>query len=80
LIINDKAYSIESGRDIKIPTSGTGSSIDATKYGYNKSYFKEQPSNSAAPSKPSANEPPQDGSGWIETPPNYRPGYYIWMT
>lgn len=80
LIINDKAYSIESGRDIKIPTSGTGSSIDATKYGYNKSYFKEQPSNSAAPSKPSVNKPPQDGSGWIETPPNYRPGYYIWMT
>lgn len=80
LIINDKAYSIESGRDIKIPTSGTGSSIDYTKFGYNKSYFKEQPSNSAAPSKPSANNPPQDGSGWIETPPNYRPGYYIWMT
>lgn len=80
LIINDKAYSIESGRDIKIPISGDGSSIDYTKFGYNKSYFKEQPSNSAAPSKPSANEPPQDGSGWIETPPNYRPGYYIWMT
>lgn len=80
LIINDKVYSIESGRDIKIPTSSTGSSIDATKYGYNKSYFKEQPSNSAAPSKPSANKPPQDGSGWVETPPNYRPGYYIWMT
>lgn len=40
LIINNNAYSIESGRDIKIPTSGTGSSIDATKYGYNKFYFK----------------------------------------
>lgn len=80
LIINDKAYSIESGRDIKIPTSSAGPNIDYNKFGYNKSYFKEQPSNSAAPSKPSANEPPQDGSGWIETPPNYRPGYYIWMT
>lgn len=80
LIINDKAYSIENGRDIKIPISGASSSIDYNKFGYNKSYFKEQPSNSAAPSKPSANEPPQDGSGWIETPPNYRPGYYIWMT
>lgn len=80
LIINDKAYSIESGRDIKIPISGASSSIDYTKFGYNKSYFKEQLSNSAAPSKPSANKPPQDGSGWIETPPNYRPGYYIWMT
>lgn len=80
LIINDKAYSIESGRDIKIPTSSAGSNIDYNKFGYNKSYFKEQPSNSAAPSKPSANEPPQDGSGWIETTPNYRPGYYIWMT
>lgn len=80
LIINDKAYSIESGRDIKIPTSNAGPNIDYNKFGYNKSYFKEQPSNSAAPSKPSANEPPQDGSGWIETPPNYRPGYYIWMT
>lgn len=80
LIINDKAYSIESGRDIKIPISGASSSIDYTKFGYNKSYFKEQPSNSAAPSKPSANEPPQDGSGWMETTPNYRPGYYIWMT
>lgn len=80
LIINDMAYSIESGRDIRIPTSGAGSNIDLNKFGYNKSYFKEQPSNSAAPSKPSANQPPQDGSGWMETPPNYRPGYYIWMT
>lgn len=80
LLINDKAYSLESGRPIKIPTSSAGSNIDYNKFGYNKSYFKEQPSNSVAPSKPSANEPPQDGSGWIETPPNYRPGYYIWMT
>lgn len=80
LIINDKAYSIESGRDIKIPTSGTGSSIDATKYGYNKSYFKKHPSNSVAPSKPSANRPPEDGSGWVGDAPNQEAGYYIWMT
>lgn len=80
LIINNKAYSIESGRDIKIPTSGTGSSIDATKYGYNKSYFKKHPSNSAAPSKPSANRPPEDGSGWVDDAPNQEAGYYIWMT
>lgn len=80
LIINDKAYSIESGRDIKIPTSGTGSSIDATKYGYNKSYFKKHPSNSVAPSKPSANRPPEDGSGWVDDAPNQEAGYYIWMT
>lgn len=80
LLINDKVYSLESGRPIEIPTSSAGPNIDYNKFGYNKSYFKEQPSNSAAPSKPSANEPPQDGSGWIETPPNYRPGYYIWMT
>lgn len=80
LIINDKAYSIESGSDIKIPTSGTGSSIDATKYGYNKSYFKKHPSNSVAPSKPSANRPPEDGSGWVDDSPNQETGYYIWMT
>lgn len=80
LLINDKVYSLESGRPIKIPTSSVGPNIDYNKFGYNKSYFKEQPSNSAAPGKPSANKPPQDGSGWIETPPNYRPGYYIWMT
>lgn len=80
LIINDRTYSIESGSNIRIPTSGAGSNIDLNKFGYNKSYFKEQPSNSAAPSKPSANQPPQDGSGWMETTPNYRPGYYIWMT
>lgn len=80
LLINDKVYSLESGRPIKIPTSSADPNIDYNKFGYNKSYFKEQPSNSAAPSKPSSNEPPQDGSGWIETPPNYRPGYYIWMT
>lgn len=80
LLINDKVYSLESGRPIKIPTSSAGPNIDYNKFGYNKSYFKEQPSNSAAPSKPSLNEPPQDGSGWIETTPNYRPGYYIWMT
>lgn len=80
LIINDKAYSIESGRDIKIHTSGTGSSIDATKYGYNKSYFKKHPSNSVAPSKPSANRPPEGGSGWVDDAPNQEAGYYIWMT
>lgn len=80
LIINDKVYSIESGRDIKIPTSGTSSSIDATKYGYNKSYFKKHPSNYVAPSKPSANRPPEDGSGWVDDAPNQEAGYYIWMT
>lgn len=80
LIINDKAYSIESGRDIKIPIGGAGSSIDYTKFGYNKSYFKEQPSNSPAPSKPSANRQPEDGSGWVDDAPNQRAGYYIWMT
>lgn len=80
LIINDKTYSIESGRDIKIPTSGAGSSIDYTKFGYNKSYFKKHPSNSVAPNKPSANRPPEDGSGWIDDAPNQEAGYYIWMT
>lgn len=80
LIINDKEYSIESGRDIKIPISGASSSIDATKYGYNKSYFKKHPSNSVAPSKPSANRPPEDGSGWVDDAPNQEAGYYIWMT
>lgn len=80
LIINDKAYSIESGRDIKIPTSGTSSSIDYTKFGYSKSYFKKHPSNSVAPSKPSANRPPEDGSGWVDDAPNQEAGYYIWMT
>ena len=80
LIINDKAYSIENGRDIKIPTSGAGSSIDYTKFGYNKSYFKKHQSNSVAPSKPSANRPPEDGSGWVEDAPNQEAGYYIWMT
>lgn len=80
LIINDKAYSIESGRDIKIPISGASSSIDYTKFGYSKSYFKKHPSNSVAPSKPSANRPPEDGSGWVDDAPNYEAGYYIWMT
>lgn len=80
LIINDKAYSIESGNDIKIPISGAGSSIDYTKFGYNKSYFKKHTSNSVAPSKPSANRPPEDGSGWVDDAPNQEAGYYIWMT
>lgn len=80
LVINDQTYSLESGRDIKIPTSVAGSSIDATKYGYNKSYFKKHQSNSVAPSKPSANRPPEDGSGWVEDAPNQEAGYYIWMT
>lgn len=80
LIINDKAYSIESGRDIKIPISGAGSSIDYTKFGYNKSYFKKHQSNSVAPNKPSANRPPEDGSGWVDDTPNQEAGYYIWMT
>ena len=80
LIINDKAYSIESGRDIKIPISGAGSSIDYTKFRYSKSYFKKHTSNSVAPSKPSANRPPEDGSGWVDDAPNQEAGYYIWMT
>lgn len=80
LIINDKAYSIESGSDIKIPISGAGSSIDYTKFGHNKSYFKKHPSNSVAPSKPRANMPPEDGSGWVDDAPNQEAGYYIWMT
>lgn len=80
LIINDKAYSIEGGRDIKIPISGAGSSIDYTKFGYSKPYFKKHTSNSVAPSKPSANRPPEDGSGWVDDAPNQEAGYYIWMT
>lgn len=80
LVINDQAYSIESGRDIKIPIGGAGSSIDYTKFGYNKSYFKKHPINSPAPSKPSANRPPEDGSGWVDDAPNQEAGYYIWMT
>lgn len=80
LIINDKAYSIESGRDIKIPISGAGSSIDYTKFGYSKSYFKKHTSSSVAPSKPSANRQPEDGSGWVDDAPNQEAGYYIWMT
>ena len=80
LIINGKAYSIESGRDITIPTSGAGTNVDPTKFGYYKSYFKETSSKEQAPSKPSANRPPEDGSGWVENAPNYRDGHYIWMT
>ena len=80
LIINDNVYSIESGRDIKIPISGASSSIDYTKFGYSKFYFKKHPSNSVAPSKPSANRPPEDGSGWVDDAPNQEAGYYIWMT
>ena len=80
LIINDKVYSIESGRDIKIPISGASSSIDYTKFGYSKSYFKKHTSNSVAPSKPSENRPPKDGSGWVDDAPNQEAGYYIWMT
>lgn len=80
LIINDKVYSIESGRDIKIPISGASSSIDYTKFGYSKFYFKKHTSNSVAPSKPSANRPPEDGSGWVDDAPNQEAGYYIWMT
>ena len=80
LIINDNVYSIESGRDIKIPISGASSSIDYTKFGYSKSYFKKHPSNSVVPSKPSANRPPEDGSGWVDDAPNQEAGYYIWMT
>lgn len=80
LIINDKTYSIESGRDIKIPISNAGPSIDYAKFGYSKSYFKKHTSSSVAPSKPSANRPPKDGSGWVDDAPNQEAGYYIWMT
>lgn len=80
LIINDKAYSIESGGDITISTNGAGSNIDPTKFGYNKSYFKLHNSNEIGPEKPTDNMPPKDDSGWLEDAPNPRKGYYIWMT
>lgn len=80
LLINDKVYSLESGRPIKIPTSSAGSNIDYNKFGYNKSYFKDTPSNSVAPIKPIANRPPEDISGWVDDAPNQEAGYYIWMT
>lgn len=80
LIINGKIFSIENGSDIEIPVGGGGSNVDPTKYGYYKSYFKETSSKGQTPSKPIANRPPEDGSGWVENAPNYRDGYYIWMT
>ena len=80
LLINDKTYSIESGNDIKIPVGGGGSNIDPSTFGYYKSYFKETTSNTTIPNKPSANKAPEDGSGWIETTPNYMAGHYVWMT
>lgn len=80
LIINDKTYTLENGGQIKIPVGGGGSSVDPTKFGYYKSYFKETSSKEQTPSKPSANRPPEDGSGWVENAPNYRDGHYIWMT
>lgn len=80
LVINDQVYSLESGRDIKIHTNGASSDIDLTKFGYYKQYFKETVGNSTAPDRPSANKPPQDDSGWSDTTPDYRPGYYIWIT
>lgn len=79
LIINDKTYSIESGSDIKIPVGGNGSSIDLSTFGYYKSYFKET-SGTTIPTKPSTNKAPENGSGWIETTPNYKAGHYVWMT
>lgn len=80
LVIGDKVHSLESGIDIKIPINGTSSVVDPTKFGYYKSYFKETASNLTTPNKPSANKAPDSDSGWIETTPDYRPGYYIWMT
>jgi hypothetical protein len=80
LIINGKIFSIENGSDIEIPVGGGGSNVDPTKYGYYKSYFKETSSKGQTPSKPISNRPPEDGSGWVENAPNYRDGYYIWMT
>lgn len=80
LKINNKEISIENGGTITIPTNGAGSNIDATKFGYYKSYFKQTTSNTTIPNKPSANKPPQDGSGWLDTTPDYKAGHYIWMT
>ncbi len=80
LIINDETYTLENGGQIKIPVGGGGSSVDPTTFGYYKSYFKETSSKEQAPIKPSANRPPEDGSGWVENAPNYRDGHYIWMT
>ena len=80
LIINNKVLSIESGSDIVIPVGGGGSNVDPTKYGYNKSYFKETSNNVTSVTKPDDNRPPEDGSGWLEDAPNYREGHLIWMT
>ena len=80
LVINDKTYTLEKGGQITIPVGGGGSSVDPTKFGYYKSYFKETTNKEQAPSKPSANRPPEEDSGWVENAPNYRDGHYIWMT
>lgn len=80
LIINDKAFSIESGSDIVIPTGGGGSDVDPTKYGYYKSYFKETSNKVTSVTKPADNRRPEDGSGWLENAPNYREGHLVWMT
>lgn len=80
LIINDKAFSIESGSDIVIPVGGGGSDVDPTKYGYYKSYFKETSNKVTSVTKPADNRPPEDGSGWLENAPNYREGHLVWMT
>ena len=80
LIINNKVLSIESGSDIVIPVGGGGSNVDPTKYGYNKSYFKETSNEVTSVTKPSDNRPPEDGSGWLEDAPDYREGHLVWMT
>lgn len=80
LVINDKAFSIESGSDIVIPVGGSGSDVDPTKYGYYKSYFKETSNKVTSVTKPANNRSPEDGSGWLENTPNYREGYLVWMT
>lgn len=80
LNINGIIHTLEDGDTITIPVGGSGTSVDPTKFGYNKSYFKSHNSNEIGPEKPTDNMPPEDGSGWLEDAPNPKKGYYIWMT
>ena len=80
LSINGTIHTLEDGDTITIPLCGSGPSVDPTKFGYNKSYFKQTDSNEIGPDKPTDNMPPENGSGWLEDAPNSIKGHYIWMT
>lgn len=79
--INGNVYSLYgNGGTITIPTGSGGGGTDGKNGGYYKPYFKNNTSETNAPSLPTNESAPSASSGWTENAVNRKAGEYTWMT